>query len=101
LAIADYCGTENAALTWAYEGRETEDEQRIYGSLHRDVPFQLNHKSEKIVPFKGKEIINHKLTQGTELGCFLFGGSDIVLFFEPGKAPHITPKTVKVGEKIA
>ena len=45
--------------------------------------------------------INHKLTQGTELGCFLFGGSDIVLFFEPGKAPHITPKTVKVGEKIA
>ncbi len=61
----------------------------------------INHKSEKIVPFKGKEIINHKLTQGTELGCFLFGGSDIVLFFEPGKAPHITPKTVKVGEKIA
>ena len=48
LAIADYCGTENAALTWAYEGRETEDEQRIYGSLHRDVPFQLNHKSEII-----------------------------------------------------
>ena len=61
----------------------------------------INHKSEKIVPFKGKEIINHQLTQGTELGCFLFGGSDIVLFFEPGKAPHITPKTVKVGEKIA
>ena len=61
----------------------------------------INHKSEKIVPFKGKEIINHKLTHGTELGCFLFGGSDIVLFFEPGKAPHITPKTVKVGEKIA
>ena len=51
----------------------------------------INHKSE---------IINHKLTQGTELGCFKFGGSDIVLFFEPGRAPRITPKTVKVGDSI-
>ncbi|MBO5619867.1 MAG: phosphatidylserine decarboxylase [Paludibacteraceae bacterium] len=41
------------------------------------------------------------LHQGEELGSFRFGGSDIVLFFEPGKAPHITPRTVKVGEKIA
>ena len=61
----------------------------------------INHKSEKIVPFKGKEIINHKLTQGAELGYFLFGGSDIVLFFEPGRAPQISPKSVKVGEKMA
>ena len=44
---------------------------------------------------------NHQLTQGTELGKFLFGGSDVVLFFEPGRAPHITQKSVKVGEKIA
>ena len=51
LAIADYCGTDNAALTWAYEGRETPEEHRIFGSLHRDIPFQINHKSE---------IINHK-----------------------------------------
>ena len=51
LAIADYCGTEVAALTWAYEGRETPEEQRIFGSLHRDIPFIINHKSE---------IINHK-----------------------------------------
>ena len=41
------------------------------------------------------------IRQGDELGCFLFGGSDIVLFFEPGRAPHITSQTVKVGEKIA
>ena len=41
------------------------------------------------------------IRQGEELGCFLFGGSDIVLFFEPGRAPHIAPKNVKVGEKIA
>ena len=58
-----------------------------------------NHKS-KIINHKF-EIINHKLTQGTELGCFLFGGSDVVLFFEPGKAPHISPKSVKVGDRIA
>lgn len=51
LAIADYCGTDTAALTWAYEGRELLEEQRIFGSLHRDIPFQINHKSE---------IINHK-----------------------------------------
>ena len=39
LAIAEYCGTEEAALTWAYEGRETQEEQRVFGSLHRDIPF--------------------------------------------------------------
>lgn len=61
LAIAEYCGTDAAALTWAYEGRERPEEQRVFGSLHRDIPFQLkNLKSEKIVPSKGKEIINHK-----------------------------------------
>lgn len=41
LAIAEYCGTESAALTWAYEGRETPMEQHIFGSLHRDIPFQI------------------------------------------------------------
>ena len=52
LAIAEYCGTNSAALTWAYEGRERPEEQRIFGSLHRDIPFQIkNLKSE---------IINHK-----------------------------------------
>ena len=56
LAIAEYCGTDAAALTWAYEGRERPEEQRIFGSLHRDIPFQirnlkfeiLNHKSNLI-----------------------------------------------------
>ena len=43
----------------------------------------------------------HMLCQGTELGKFIFGGSDIVLFFEPGRAPHFSAdKTVKVGEII-
>lgn len=42
LAIAEYCGTESAALTWAYEGRETPMEQHIFGSLHRDIPFQIS-----------------------------------------------------------
>ena len=42
----------------------------------------------------------YTLRQGDELGKFLFGGSDVVLFFEPGRAPRITAKSVKVGEKI-
>ncbi len=45
LAIAEYCGTDEAALTWAYEGRETQEEQRVFGSLHRDIPFKINRKS--------------------------------------------------------
>lgn len=49
------------------------------------------------------QISNFKfqIHQNDELGYFQFGGSDVVLFFEPGRAPRITPKTVKVGEKIA
>lgn len=47
LAIAEYCGTDKAALTWAYEGRETPEEQRIFGSLHRDIPFQIKAKGQK------------------------------------------------------
>lgn len=39
--------------------------------------------------------------KGDELGAFLFGGSDIVLLFEPGKAPEFElGKTVKVGEGL-
>ena len=45
LAIAEYCGTDAAALTWAYEGRERPEEQRVFGSLHRDIPLKINHQS--------------------------------------------------------
>lgn len=44
LAIMDMEGTERAGLTWAYDGRETEQEQRIFGSLHRDVPIVLERE---------------------------------------------------------
>lgn len=44
LAIAEYCGTDSAALTWAYDGRERAEEQRVFGSLHRDIPFVINRK---------------------------------------------------------
>ncbi len=46
LAIAEYCGTDAAALTWAYDGREAPEEQHIFGSLHRDVPFKISRKSK-------------------------------------------------------
>lgn len=49
LAIMDYNGTDEAALTWAYDGRETEQEQRIYGSLHRDVPFRIKVNDERLM----------------------------------------------------
>ena len=40
--------------------------------------------------------------QGKELGAFLFGGSDVVLLFEPGKAPSFEiGKAVKVGDIMA
>ena len=39
--------------------------------------------------------------QGEELGAFLFGGSDVVLLFEPGKAPSFEiGKAVKVGDNL-
>lgn len=41
LAIMDMEGTDKAGLTWAYDGRETEQEQGVFGSLHRDVPIVL------------------------------------------------------------
>lgn len=48
LAMMEYNDANEAALTWAYDGRETEEEQYIYGSLHRDIPFKINHKSKTI-----------------------------------------------------
>ena len=59
LAIAEYCGSEEAALTWAYEGRDRPEEQRIYGSLHRDVPFKISRKSkvESQKPASREELI--------------------------------------------
>lgn len=44
LATMDYNGTDEAALTWAYNGRETPAEQRIYGSLHRDIPLYISRE---------------------------------------------------------
>ena len=42
-----------------------------------------------------------EVVQGEEIGCFQFGGSDIILLFESsGKAPAYEPgKTVRVGDK--
>lgn len=48
LAMMEYNDADEVALTWAYDGRETEEEQYIYGSLHRDIPFKINHKSKTI-----------------------------------------------------
>ena len=66
------------------------------------VPVGVQQVSSVVWTFPNHQspITNHQLTQGTELGKFLFGGSDLVLFFEPGRAPRITPKTIKVGDSL-
>ena len=47
LAMMEYNGCDEAALTWAYEGRESKEEQHIYGSLHRDVPFRIKYSNDR------------------------------------------------------
>lgn len=47
LATMDYEHTESAALTWAYVGRENMDEQRIVGSLHKDIPLMITRSSSR------------------------------------------------------
>lgn len=42
MAIMDYEQTDEAALTWAYRGRDREAEQYIVGSLHRDIPMRIS-----------------------------------------------------------
>lgn len=49
LAMMEYNGTDEAALTWAYDGRERPEEQHIYGSLHRDVPFKIKVDGERLM----------------------------------------------------
>lgn len=51
------------------------------------------------------QITNHKspifLRAGDEIGAFLFGGSDIILLFEPGRAPSFQlGKSVKAGDNL-
>lgn len=41
------------------------------------------------------------IRQGDELGLFRFGGSDVVLLFEQGRAPKISAKAVKVGDALS
>jgi len=42
IAIMDYCHTDEAALTWAYLGRETIEDQHVFGSLHKDIPMRIH-----------------------------------------------------------
>ncbi len=74
---------------------------RAYGKI-AIVPVGVQQVSSVRWTFENQKskIKNQKLTQGTELGKFLFGGSDIVLFFEPCRAPHMSPKSVKAGDPL-
>ena len=77
-------------------------ETPAYGKI-AIVPVGVQQVSSVQWTFHTLYTIHHTpliLRQGDELGRFLFGGSDVVLFFEPGRAPHITPKNVKVGDPL-
>ena len=64
LAIAEYCDTDSAALTWAYEGRETPMEQHIFGSLHRDIPFQISRiNPDTNQPYSRDELVRQARRQ--------------------------------------
>lgn len=63
-AIAEYCDTDSAALTWAYEGRETPMEQHIFGSLHRDIPFQISRiNPDTNQPYSREELVRQARRQ--------------------------------------
>lgn len=47
LAIMDYNGADKAGLTWAYMGRETNEQMHIFGSLHRDIPMKFTRTMTK------------------------------------------------------
>jgi len=47
IAIMDYCHTDEAALTWAYLGRDTIEDEYVFGSLHKDIPMRI-HRSETV-----------------------------------------------------
>ena len=74
---------------------------RAYGKI-AIVPVGVQQVSSVVWTFTDSRfsILDSRLTQGTELGKFLFGGSDVVLFFEPDRAPRITAKKVKVGDSL-
>ena len=68
LAIAEYCDTDSAALTWAYEGRETSLEQHIFGSLHRDIPFQISRINPETKQPYSRDALVRQARQQIRLG---------------------------------
>ena len=56
--------------------------------------------SEKLSVFSN-QFSEKYLRAGEEIGYFQFGGSDVVLLFEPSKAPAFEKgKAVKVGDNL-
>lgn len=71
MAIMDYNNTCEAALTWAYAGRDNVQQQSIFGSLHRDVPFRIgrNRDTRRTELF---DIARNEIMRGIELSDFPF-----------------------------
>ena len=58
MAIMDYNNTTEAALTWAYDGRETPMTEHIVGSLHRDIPFAISRNTTTTAQNDKEELSN-------------------------------------------
>ncbi len=69
LALMDYNNCDEAALTWAYIGRETAEEQHIFGSLHRDVPL-LVRRSESMTTAKALDTTRRSMEKGIMLSDY-------------------------------
>ena len=63
LAIMDYNGTNEAALTWAYMGREEPEEMTIFGSLHKDIPLKFSRETRDGRMLSKNELLQQLITQ--------------------------------------
>lgn len=63
IAIMDYNGTDEAALTWAYMGRDGIEGQHIFGSLHRDIPMRILRNAQS-TPSQMLAQANRQVQQG-------------------------------------
>lgn len=71
LAIMDYNNTDRAALTWAYVGRESMAEQRVFGSLHRDIPFRIR-RTDIDTPQQLCRLAREEMQKGVMLSDYPF-----------------------------
>lgn len=104
LAIMETEGTDKVGLTWAYDGRETEREQRIFGSLHRDVPIVLERDTFDNMISQ----VRNRIREGIRLSDYPYTLTQpkdsiwhkaVNVIIEPSRADLHLPAGISVEEK--